>query len=242
MASDEASKLKVDLSKLETLHGYNHDGNILLVGSRRTGVEILVVWFPVVVAILYSLIWPFMYTDWAMINLIAIVQIFGLFWVLLVVFTWAQGATRHFYQWDVARRSITHMNTDETKPMDLRVKLDDNGVPNLELSDPLASGWHLETPPDLMVAANVEQCDDIAEWQPGGFFSRLRPSAMKEDLTGIFLVANIFLIPVCLVNGAWMHFLWAQVFYLVAWATGELVGWSLDRREYNRFTVGELAL
>ncbi len=226
---------EVDLSELRLLPGGNQGDARFIVGNSSTGVILTVVALPVIIALVYAFIMMFMFTPWGELNLTAVTCVWLVLWVLLAVLTLAFGNTRHLYLWNVADQTITHLNSGETKPLDLKVELTPEGLPHIGLSDPLASGWHLPASIASLALTEGDSMPEIEEWQPSGLIESIKKSFTDSGTLWCILIPDAILLVLCFGTFMMPFFLVFQLWLLGAWCLAAVIGWLLEQREYRRW-------
>lgn len=240
MTSEQEVYAEVDLSKLRTLPGGNRGDSVFLVGNSTTGVGLVVICLPIVIAIVYATIMPFVFTSWGEINLTAVTYVWLVLWGLLAAFTLVFGNSRHFYLWNLADRTITHLNSGETKPIELKVEVTE-GIPHLELSDPLSAGWHLPTSASSLALTDPDSIPEIEVWRPSGLIESMRKSFTDAGTWWCILIPDFILLVLCFSASMLPFFVIIQFWLLGAWSLAVVISWMLEHREYRRWRNGELS-
>lgn len=218
------------LQKIETAAG---SGNtVIFVGKRSGWTSLFVTWFPVIAALCYGFVVPFVFTAWGETNLVLILAVWLCGWVLLVAVTLLGGTGRHLYAVDFERREIGHLNSGENVPLAVTLRQGSDGA-ELKLAQPLASGWHLNASERALAELRWEDAESIPPWRPIPLKAHLETRWKDGNLLVLLIVVGVPMFVMHLASETLGYFAISLGFVLVAWLLGQTVSWLLDCRDFR---------
>ena len=225
----QAQQDAVPVELRQLLAGRKGEEVLLLIGENSVATQALVVWFPLLAALVLCYSAPFDQTGWGRINLLLILSIWLSIWLALALFTLAAGAGRHFYTLDLHQRRLTHLNSGASAVL----QPGDSAADSL---DELLEGWKLPVDAGTLGGLTVDQALAIPEWELPSLMQYFR-GEQAGPLIAAGFIAGICGLPALLMSSSWGAAFTTLGALLAALVLAGVLKWALDSRQY-RLLVG----
>ncbi|WP_019934987.1 hypothetical protein [Oceanimonas smirnovii] len=198
--------------------------------------RLFIIWFPFACSLVYGIVISFSETIWFELNFTIIFLSWLALWLLLTLSTIIIGNSRHFYLLDINKKTISHLNKNEKRDLDITeedVKLSNEVVfKKSVLKKPFSSGWHLDAEPAALTS--IKEDTKIKTWKIKSLKSHLKSSDIKSAGIIIASVNALTSFVFFLTDRTWLFFA-SMAAMIVCFFISKATEWLLESRDYKKF-------